>query len=130
MDQVSLGKALLFRSLTVLLPACLTFPQQPHCNHLSHLQHLGGEAICTLQSRVALTTSAAIWLPLLPHIHPAHAAAETAQVSISVLKLIKGWKRRSWCQYLLHEARGSRTWGRHVAQLLLMYGTKPLPGPL
>lgn len=67
--------------------------------------------MCTLQSRVAVTTSAALLLPLLPHIHPAHAPAETAQVSISpLLKLIKGWKRRSWCQYLLPEARGSGTW--------------------
>lgn len=54
-------------------------------------------ALCSL----ALTTSAAILLPLLPHILPAQAAAEAAQVSISpLLKLIKGWKGRSWCQFL------------------------------
>lgn len=28
------------------------------------------------------------------------------------------------------QTRGSRTWGGHVAQLVLMYGTKPLPGLL
>lgn len=76
--------------------------------------------MCTLQSRVAVTTSAAVLLPLLPHIHPARAAAETAQVSISpLLKLIKGWKRRSSCLHLLPEARGGWSW-------VLMYGTKPL----